>query len=433
MIQIARSPAHEIEHLGDRIAELAAHLHAATARLLEMLAEFDRAEGWGGGFASCAHWLSWRTGIDLGAAREKVRVARALERLPRIREQLRTGVLSYAKARALTRVATPENEDALLHFALHSTAAHVERLVRAWRRVDRAEEAEQERARHASRHLTLMPDGQGMFEIRGRLDPEAAMALERALDAASWTLYRSDDARRETPAAARRADAIGLVAECALRGGLAETEPEEGKATVGRADRFTVVIHATPDADAPGNSVLEDGTRVSAETSRRLACDSGRILMTHAHDGSVLSVGRKTRTVPPAVRRALDHRDGGCCFPGCGSRFCDAHHVRHWADGGETGLDNLVLLCRLHHRAVHEEGFEVEIVRGDARFYRPDGWRLEDVPVAPRISGDPVAALVREHRAAGLVIGPETPTTRWAGEKCDLGWAVGVLRGAAAG
>ena len=84
--------------------------------------------------------------------------------------------------------------------------------------------------------------------------------------------------------------------------------------------------------------------------------------MTHGSDGSVLDVGRKTRTVPPAIRRALDHRGGGCRFPGCGLRFCDAHHIKHWADGGETRLDQLVLLCRRHHRAVHEEGFRVEMV-----------------------------------------------------------------------
>jgi 5-methylcytosine-specific restriction endonuclease McrA len=103
--------------------------------------------------------------------------------------------------------------------------------------------------------------------------------------------------------------------------------------------------------------MLERGVRASAETSRRLACDSSRVTMTHGPDGRLLSVGRRTRTIPPSLRRALNHRDAGCRFPGCGLRFCDAHHVKHLADGGETRLDNLVLLCRRHHRTVRGEGF----------------------------------------------------------------------------
>ncbi len=103
----------------------------------------------------------------------------------------------------------------------------------------------------------------------------------------------------------------------------------------------------------PGRSDL-DGIRVSAETSRRMACDAAVVAMVHAKDSSMLSVGRRTRTIPPHIRRALEERDRGCRFPGCGCRFTEAHHVKHWADGGETSLRNTVLLCRRHHRAVHE-------------------------------------------------------------------------------
>ena len=130
----------ELERLGDDIAELAAHIHAATYRLLVLICEFDQREGWGGGFKTCAHWLSWRTGIALGPAREKVRVARALEHLPLLSEMMLSGELSYSKARALTRVATPNNEEELRDFAQAGTASHVEILVRAWRRLDRLEE-----------------------------------------------------------------------------------------------------------------------------------------------------------------------------------------------------------------------------------------------------------------------------------------------------
>ena len=179
-----RAAAAALEQLGDSIAELAAHLHAATYRLLVMLAEFDRGGGWGGGFRSCAHWLSWRTRIDLGAAREKVRVARALERLPQLSDALRRGELSYAVVRAVTRIATPENESELLELARHGTASHVERIVRAWRRVDRLEEQWAERERHRSRYLHLHPDDDGMYVLRGRLSPEVGALLERALAAA---------------------------------------------------------------------------------------------------------------------------------------------------------------------------------------------------------------------------------------------------------
>ena len=137
-----------------------------------LIREFDQQEGWGVGFKTCAHWLSWRTGIAMGPAREKVRVARALEHLPLLSEKMRSAELSYSKARALTRVATPENEEELMDFARVGTASHVERLVRAWRRVDRWEEEEQERERHSTRSLDIFPDEDGMYVLRARLDPE---------------------------------------------------------------------------------------------------------------------------------------------------------------------------------------------------------------------------------------------------------------------
>ncbi|MDT8342758.1 MAG: DUF222 domain-containing protein, partial [Longimicrobiales bacterium] len=173
----ALAPTSDTDRLADEIAELAAQIHAATYRLLVLVAEFDRREGWGNGFRTCAHWLSWRTGIGLGTAREHLRVARALGELPRISRGMASGALSYAKVRALTRVATPENEADLLEVARHGTAAHVERVVRAWRRVDRTEEAALEQLRHESRSLTLYPDEDGSWVVRGRLDPEVGALL----------------------------------------------------------------------------------------------------------------------------------------------------------------------------------------------------------------------------------------------------------------
>ena len=194
-----------VEDLGDQIAILAAHIHAATHRLLTLIAEFDRLRGWDrAGFRSCAHWLAFRTGFDLGAAREKVRAARALEALPETSAAMARGELSFAKVRALTRVANAENESELLELARSGTAAELERVVRSWKRFGRADEAEQERRRHATRCLSIFPDEEGMYLVRGRLDPEVGALLMRAIEAASdalfkesWVPGRGRDSERE--------------------------------------------------------------------------------------------------------------------------------------------------------------------------------------------------------------------------------------------
>src|SRR6266478_2641688 len=183
-------PTAELDQLGDEIAELSAHLDAATARLLELIRAFDAREGWNTGFCSCAAWLSWRVGLDLRAARERVRTARALGTLPRLAQALALGELSYAKVRALTRVATPETEERLLAVARIGTACHVERIVRGWRRVDRIAEAREANRQHVSRALHVYQDEDGMVVIRGRLTPEAGAVLLRALDAAREALYQ---------------------------------------------------------------------------------------------------------------------------------------------------------------------------------------------------------------------------------------------------
>jgi hypothetical protein len=425
-------PLDDDERLADEIADLAAHLHAATYRLLVLLREYDAREAWGWGFASCAHWLSWRTGIAPGAAREKVRVARALGPLPLISAAMERGELSYSKVRALTRIATEGNEADLLEFARCGTASHVERVVRAWRRVDRLEEAEDERLRHESRRLSLYPDVDGSWVLRGRLDAEVGALLEKAIEAAGEELYgrRSPDGLSPEQ---RRADAVGLLAEIML----ASPDVPAGTSTPRRprrADRFQVVLHVDAEAlveDAvEGQSVLAGGgQRVPAETSRRIACDADVVEIHHDAAGTPLDVGRRRRTVPIAIRRALEHRDRHCRFPGCENRHCDAHHVVHWADGGGTELDNLVLLCRRHHRAVHEGGFRVEVAgRGEVQFFRPGGARMEQAPVAPTLASNSVERL-RGGNPNG--IGPWTPTPAWYGERLDLDWAIYSLRGSA--
>ena len=418
----------EVDRLGDEIAELSAHLDAATARLLELIREFDARNGWNTGFRSCAHWLAWRVSMDLGAARERVRVARALGSLPRLADALSRGELSYAKVRALTRVATPETEERLLAVGRAGTACHVERIVRGWRRVDQIAEARETAQRHKSRALHVYQDEDGMVTIRGRLTPEAGAALMQALAAARETLYqrmRLEDVSAETPSMEQQqADALALVAETALHHGIDPGAPGE---------RYQVVVHVDAavlaDSEAPGQSVLEGGTRVSAETSRRLACDASRVVMRHDPDGRIVEVGARTRTIPPALRRALHHRDRCCRFPGCSaSLFGQGHHIRHWAQGGPTTLSNLTLLCRRHHRAVHEEGYQVERdLDGDLRFRRPDGRVLPDVPLPSAGPDDPVHALRTLNEALGLRLDADTTRPGWLGEPLDVGWAIDVL------
>jgi len=166
----------------------------------------------------------------------------------------------------------------------------------------------------------------------------------------------------------------------------------------------------------------------SAETSRRLACDASRVVMRHDQDGRVVEVGARTRTIPPALRRALHHRDQGCRFPGCGLPLGEGHHVRHWAEGGPTTLSNLALLCRRHHRAVHEEGYQVDRQPdGALSFRRPDGRPLPEVPTPAAVPDDPVEALRARHAAQGLRLHARTACPSWLGERLDLGWAIGVL------
>ena len=375
----------DIDPLGDEIALLSAHITAATYRLLCLLRVYDEEERWHG-FRSCAHWLSWRTGISLGPAREKVRVARCLPSLSLIPEAFATGEISYSKVRAMTRIANPENEARLLDFARHGTTAQVETLVRHWRRIDRGEASRADRAERRGLSLWLTDDGS--YEVRGRLAPEVGALLLKALEAAETRLYRAERSagtEHKTTAVQRRADALGLWLEERVQPqvqlvvhsfeGGEHREPEQQEEREERQQGASIVL------------VTEDGSRVSAETSLRLACDAEVVPIARARDGTVLDVGRRRRTVGWRLRKALEARDGGCRFPGCDSRArTHAHHITPWAEGGETAMNNLVLLCPFHHRAVHEGGWRVEMDEwGAPRFFNPLGVPLPVVPASPDI------------------------------------------------
>src|SRR2546428_1264469 len=434
MIKPTLGAAAELDRLGDEIATLSAHLDAATARLLDLIRDFDARGGWGNGFKSCAHGLTGRIGLAPGAARERVRVARALAALPLLAGALARGELSYSKVRALTRVATPETEEQLLAVGRAGTAEHVERIVGGWRRVDRIAEARETKRQHASRALHVYQEEDGMVTIRGRLEPEVGALLVQALAAAREALYQRGrsqnsfdhpaDVSAETPTMAQQqADALALLAETALHHGIDPGAP---------AERYQVVVHvdapALADPDQPGQSVLEDGAHVSAETSRRLACDASRVVMRHGLDGRVVEVAARTRTIPPALRRALHHPDRGCRFPGCGVRFGQGHHIRHWAPGGPTTLSNLALLFRRHPRAVHEDGYQVDRLPGGAlKFRRPDGRSLPAVASPPSVPHDPVHLPRARHEAQGLRLHARTAMPGWLGERLNVGWAIDVL------
>jgi len=229
--------------------------------------------------------------------------------------------------------------------------------------------------------------------------------------------------------AQQQADPLALIAETALHHGI-----DPGNA----GDRYQVVVHVDApvlaDTDAPGQSVLEDGTHIPAETSRRLACDASRVVMRHDADGNVTEIGARTRTIPPALRRALQHRDQGCRFPGCGLPFIQGHHIQHWANGGPTTLSNLASLCRRHHRAVHEDGYQIDREPdGTLTFRRPDGRRLPMAPSAVPVAGRAAEALRARHELEGLHIDARTSMPGWLGERLNVGWAIDVLHPLATG
>lgn len=407
------------------ITTLSANINAATWQLLSYIAELDRREVWGGwGVKSCAHWLNWQCGIAMGAAREKVRVARTLEATPQISAAFAAGELSYSKVRAMTRIANAENEDYLLMIARHGTATHVEQLVRAYRAADRADATQRATLAQQKRTCQWHYAEDGTFVLHARLPAEVGALFVEALAAAAEHVPAGTPAPEEAPPdepyAARRADALALLAERFLTG--------DGDTAARSADRHTVVIHVDRDALRETGEYqrcdLDHGPALAPETARRLACDASTVELDE-DAGEPLNIGRKSRTIPPALRRFLANRDRGCRFPGCTERrHVDAHHVRHWADGGETRADNLILLCRHHHRLVHEDGYTVER-RDDGRWllFTPTGVLIPHAPETPRAE----APIDEVNAARGVDVPAGTGITRWAGERMDLGMAVDGL------
>jgi hypothetical protein len=414
-----------LESLEDELAVLTAHLNATTARWLELALEFRRRGGASWDDFVC--WLAFRCGITVREAREYVRVAEALDELPSIRAAFQRGELTLTKVRALTRVAGPRTEVALLELAEALTAPQLERALRAYRRLS----CEQARDTHELEYVDYYWAENGSLVLRARLAAEDGTVLVQALDAARERVWERRRAERTRPA--DTADAFEPP-----RSAEVEALVEFARSTVHRdaggdlPEQARLVVHVDAAAlatDDSGRCELEQGPVIAPETARRLGCDAEQLVVIE-RDGLPLSVGRRRRTVPPALRRLLAARDaGGCRWPGCDRRrHLAAHHRRHWARGGETSLDNLVLLCTQHHRLVHEGGYTIEPDPTDVRRLRFRNRHGVLHPTAPsRPPPGPPAAFTHHDERRRLQIDPRT-NRHGCGERMDLNLTVAALQ-----
>jgi uncharacterized protein DUF222/HNH endonuclease len=323
-----------------------------------------------------------------------------------------SGNVSYSKVREITRVACPETEDNLLMIAEHGTAQHVEKLVRSFRRCQDAEELSREARQQQARSVMWRYDDDGSLVLTCRLPAETGAQVLKAVDVALENVA-AGTSPEPVRFSARRADALALVAESFLSHAAMDAPG---------TDRHQIVVHVAAETlrdRTSGCCEFEHGPSMAAETARRLACDASVVNLIENDDGEPLNVGRKTRTISAPLRRLLSARDKGCRFPGCAnSRYIDAHHIEHWANGGETKPSNLISLCRFHHRAVHEGGIRIErLDDGALRFVKPNGKPIDSIaPAHARPLGDwrqlPVAT---EALAA------------YRGDRMDYGLAIEVL------
>jgi len=434
----ANTPAADRAHidaLADDIALCAARLHCVEHELLTNIRRFDELKGWARhGSRSAAEWLSWRIGVGRVAAREKVRVAAALGTLPKIDAAFARGELSYCKVRAMTRMADADNEELLLAQARGTTGAELERISSGFRKVTGGPPTDEER-RYVRRRF--MQDGTVQIEMRLLPDEaervwQALSEQRRALASRGASAVEADGSRNVSAEAPTMADAAVAMAERAL----ADTSAHDNSG----ADRRLLFIHLSErrlsqttgkTANEPWSAELQDGTTIHGESLLRLACDSGLLIAKTDAKGPVLGphidLGRRRRTVSPALMRALRLRDRGCRFPGCNQRaFVDAHHIEHWAHGGATSADNLTLLCGRHHLAVHEGGFRVTRgEEGEPVFFDPDGALIP--PIAPMPPSPSRADVARRLAARGQRVQAHTTQPHGRGWSVDLRGCVGAL------
>lgn len=422
-----------LPELARAITSGAVRLAAATAAWLRLVAEFDERGGWHGvGINSCGHWLAWQCGMSPVTGREHVRVARALRGLPKIDAAFSSGRLSYAKVRALTRIAAHDCETALLEFALSATASQTERFCRAWRRVDDdAARPGPERRPEVEQSFEHWTDDEGYLTLTVRMPVEAGTPLLTAIDSLAEREARRERAQNTRARAAHEAiraagdqvdravaercdedAAVGLARErtaarrIAALGALAEARVTMDRRP-GDPPRREVVVHVDADvlADdtAAGRAHFEGGPAITGAQARRMLCEATVVGMLEK-GREPLAVGRRKRRATKAQRRALLRRDGGCARPGCPETRIErlhAHHMRHWLFGGRTELANLVLLCDTDHGLVHDHDLVMSRKNGTLTVTTPDGRRIWGTADAAFTTG--LAGIDQE--AGGLVAG----------------------------
>jgi hypothetical protein len=406
-----------LEHLEATICQGAANLTAAEHGWLLSVAEFDRRRGWERWQChSAAQWLSWQVGLDMRAAREKVRVGRALEVFPLISAAMADGRLSYSKVRAITRIATPATERALVEMALAGTTNHVERIVSSYRRAAPAPEQLQA-AQWARRGLQHEVQPDGTVRISLVLPPEQAVTFLSAIEQFTPASEPLADGSRE-PRAVRRADGAAQMAATAHA--AANGEPTS-------APRYLVTLHADLDALTRGEgecAVSSDGDSceppigVANSTALRMLCDCDVQTVFERH-GRVVGISDRSSVITGKLRRLVLARDRHCQFPGCHrATGLDVHHIRHREHGGTNHPANLTLLCRFHHHRLHEGGWTIERRDEALRFVAPDGRVAEAGAPAPH--GD--AATVHGHQRTAA-----DGRCQWRGERLDVNDALAAL------
>jgi hypothetical protein len=369
-----------IEDLDRNILTLCTRINAATYELLVLVREFDERAGWvQWGLKNCTEWLAWRCDLSMATAMEKVRTAHALKMLPLISDAFSSGELSYSKVRALTRVANRNNEDEMLTFALRHTTANVEARCRELR-CGREDSIDSAARAYVNRSLRIRRDHErSMMVVTVELPMDTGELVERALDKARDDECLDIPDLVDTSWSTRQADAFVNMVGDYLSG-----KKNEGSTN----DNYLVTVHVDQAALAGD----EGRSALPIESVKRLCCDSKAVVITENENGEPLSIGRKTRTVPTAIERALRARDNNCCtFPGCRNRrYLHSHHVEHWSNGGETSLDNLMSLCTKHHTLVHEGGFRIEKDYADRWYFmRPDGIAVPECGYVSRLYENP--------------------------------------------
>ncbi|MEQ9451995.1 MAG: DUF222 domain-containing protein [Pseudomonadales bacterium] len=356
-----------IDDLEDALIERWTEISQATYRFLALLREFDFRQGWKAyGCTDCAQWMDFRLKVARKTALEKVRVARALWFVPRIDAAFKAGEISYSQVRAMTRVADAQNEADLLARAATMTAGDLEKYCQRLRQGDVHVAEHLAKTQQSSRSLLVHVEG---GEMTVKLPPDQLAIVQQALERLVDTLPEDPD--RDYFAA--RADALVEMARCALSSKQGTACQSSSERDANNSATHQVLVHV----DAAALSEQGGQADYPLPVIKKLCC-SGEVTAIIKDGDRVLNVGRKHRLVPPKLRQALAARDRHCQFPGCHhTQFLDAHHIEHWCDGGETKLDNLILLCSHHHMLMHEGGFSLR-PRGD-RFYfaRPDGRPIE--------------------------------------------------------